>query len=285
MTVRASPVLLASALLVCATRASAGDDTMQSCIDANAQAQNAQKAGQLRKAKASLVACARDACPAVVRADCAHMLVDVTASVPTVVVDARDASGAETTQVRMRFDGMVVAENLTGLEVELDPGAHQLRFELPDGSSREQAVVLEEGEKRRRVVVDFSEGARGGGTANGHAAPETPAPAPRRSVLPWVFGGVAVAGAAAFGGFAIAGYVQERNLASSCAPACTKDQVNQVRTSYVISDVGLGVAAVGLGGALLTLWLDHGKSAPSTAWRLDVRPLPGGGDVAATLRW
>jgi hypothetical protein len=273
-----------------------GAETKRACIDANEQGQVAQRAGRLREARDRLVSCASDACPSIVRTDCARLLTDVTAALPTVVIDARDVSGAETTAVRLSLDGVVVAQMLTGLELELDPGPHVLRFEANDGAVREQSVVLKEGEKRRPLRVDFSLGpaSLAGGFATAPANPNgdaSVAPQPSASVWPWVLGGVAVVGAAGFALFGILGYAKETSLASNCKPHCTGDEVSPVRTDYVASDVALGIAAVSGAAAVLWVWLGNDRSQGATrvarvgAFRFDVVPVAGGGRLLAKVAW
>jgi hypothetical protein len=280
--------LLVAVALALVTHEGAAADTKRACIDANEKAQVARKAGRLRDARAALVSCGADACPQAVRADCARMLVDVTASMPTLVVEARDAAGAETIEVRVLVDGALVAERLAGIEIDVDPGAHRLRFELRDGTSREQSLVLSEGDKRRRIAVDFSRDAHPGGDVPGSSATsETPSatPASHGSALPWILGGLGVVAGVVFGAFAIAGYSQEQSLAKNCAPHCTPDQVSPVRTDYVLSDVALGVAVVSLGAGGLVVWRERARPSSGAAWRVEVGPLPGGGRVAAAARW
>jgi hypothetical protein len=267
-------------------RASA-DASKQACIEANEQSQVALRAGKLHRAHEQAVLCASDACPPLVRADCARLLTEVSDRQPTVVVDARDASGAETIEIRMFVDGALVAGSLDGLEVELDPGPHTLRFETKsDGRRQEQQMVLHEGEKRRRLVVNFKPPATAGTTSREGPPRLTPSsPARRLPVASIVLGGIGVAGAASFGIFAAVGYSKERNLASSCSPHCTSDAVSPVKTDYLVADVSLGLAAVALGGAVVFALLGHEQRPPVTAWRLGVGPLHGGASVSAEMGW
>jgi hypothetical protein len=250
---------------VFATRPVRADDVKRACIDANEKAQIEQRAGRLRAAHVELVFCARDACPPIVRSDCARLLAEVTDAQPTVVIDARSSRGDET-KVRMYVDGAQVADALTGLEVELDPGPHALRFELNgSGQTKELDVVLKPGEKRRRLAVDFYTPPLTETTPPPSAAPPRTA-SHRTSVGPWILGGVAVAAAAGFGIFAGIGYAKEKDLASNCAHHCLNSEVTPVRTDYAVADVLLGVAVISLGAALVLAWLNPGGAAAVTAW-------------------
>jgi len=72
--------------------------------------------------------CADAACPAVIQADCTKWLTELEQSVPTIVIVARSEQGDET-DVNVFLDGRPWIHHLDGKPVELDPGAHQLRFE------------------------------------------------------------------------------------------------------------------------------------------------------------
>jgi hypothetical protein len=280
--------LATAACLIVSPAVGRAQDAKRACIDANEQAQIAQHAGRLREAREKLVFCAADSCPRILRTDCAKLLADVTASLPSIVVDARDASGAETTRVRVSSDGALVVESLNGLELPLDPGTHVVRFEAPDGRVIEQSVVLTVGDKRHRVAVDFSRSPDAGpAAAPPPAASPSSAEAPpvHRSVLPFVLGGVAVVGLASFGAFGIAGFVQEKNLSSGCAPHCESSSVTPVRTEYLVADISLGVGVVSGAAAAILFFLGHDAAPASSAWRIDVEPRLGGGQVGVARAW
>jgi hypothetical protein len=244
---RTAPACALLAWLAGASPASA-EGAKQACIDANEEAQVAERAGRFREAKSHLVACASPSCPALVRVDCARLLTEISGLQPTVLIDARDDSGSETTDVRMYADGVLVESAGNGLEVELDPGAHTLRFEMK-GEVREVRVVLKEGEKRRHIVADFTVAPFRSPTPRpptASAATRTTAVTPNR--LPWLFAGIGAAAALSFGGFAVAGYAGERQLATTCSPKCRPEELTPIKREYLIADVSLAVTVVSLRG-------------------------------------
>jgi hypothetical protein len=256
MTLRALVAVSSALCSLLATVATArAEDTRRACIDHNEQAQLAQKAGRLRDAQSHLVSCAGETCPPLVRADCARLLGEVSELVPSVIVDARDASGGETSDVRMYADDALVTSKLNGTAVELDPGPHTLRFEM-GARTREQRIVLKEGEKRRRVSITFAE-----------AVASTSNEPNRSSPWPWVFGGIAGAAVASFVTFAAIGYGDEKHLASHCAPDCTPGDVTSIKRDYVIADVSAGVAVVSLAIAVVMVWMDRSRAPHETAVR------------------
>jgi hypothetical protein len=282
-------VAIAGVVAVLVSGEARADGSKRACIDANEHAQVDERAGRLRKAHEQLVFCASDTCPPVLRADCARLLTEATERQPTVVVKARDASGAETTEVSMYVDGVLVAESLGGLEIEVDPGPHTLRFAAKgSGQVKEQQLVLQEGDKRRKLSVEFAKPVSATPAPVAPIAPartEAPPPAAHASILPLVLGGAAAVSAGTFGVFAGLGYSKEKSLASSCAPHCTSDAVAPVRTDYLVGDIALGVAVVSLGAAVLVAWLGHGQPQATAAWRLDVGPLRGGAGVSGEIGW
>jgi tetratricopeptide (TPR) repeat protein len=77
-------------------------------------------------------------------------------------------------------------------------------------------------------------------------APKTDRPIPTAA---YVLGGVAVVGLATFGTLAILGRNQQSQLERSCSPKCSPEQVQPMKTKFLIADIGLAVFAVSLGGA------------------------------------
>jgi hypothetical protein len=98
-------------------------------------------------------ACSNAACPPGVRKDCATWLRQVEAGLPMVILSATDAAGRELTDVHVTIDGALLATRLDGTPVEVNPGAHMLRFEFADGGVVEQEVTFSEGNKKHRVLA------------------------------------------------------------------------------------------------------------------------------------
>ena len=77
-------------------------------------------------------------------------------------------------------------------------------------------------------------------------ASEARAPRPTHT-LAYVIGGVGVAALAGFGYFAWSGKSRRNELADTCSPSCPKNQVDGVRSKYLVADILLGVGVVALG--------------------------------------
>jgi hypothetical protein len=226
--------------------ARAGDK--QDCVVAHEQAQELRHASKLFDAREKLVTCSQSSCPALVRADCAPWLAEVEKALPSVVVSAHDGSGADIVDVRWFIDGVRMGELLDGEALTLDPGEHRFRFERAASQPIEEKVLIREGEKSRRLIVNF--GAPGDIVGNRRA-----------SVWPYLLAG---AGGVALGSFAYFG-IKGKIDADNCHGQCSADQAEPVTNELRVADISL------VSGLVLTAaavwWL---LSPPSAA-----RPVSG----------
>ena len=230
-------------------RAQASPDP-QSCASTYEQAQRNQRAGKLMKARDGFTHCAQDACPSVVRQQCALALPDLEQSLPTVVFDATDASGDQIIDVRVEVDGTLAASELDGRALSLDPGRHVVRFHRRGGQAVEQTIVLLEGQRRRTVRARFGAEAEVDDEAGGASG------ARPYGVWPWVFGGVGLAiagtGLVVFAiGQSDIGEAEDLCPGRVCADQEAVDLGNGGKTKSVAGKVLLGAGAVLIGGALV----------------------------------
>jgi len=236
--------------------ARAADVSAAQCEPAYEGAQLLRQRGQLRAARDQAGVCARDVCPEVARRDCARWAEELAREIPTVVVVARDESDRDVSFARTLVDGVARSEPGSGHAFELDPGAHTFRVERSGAPPVEQSFTVYQGERDRllRILVPGT-APRWQPTATvptypppaRTVAPERPSPLPA-----YVVGGLSVAVLATSAFLGLTGRQQLSDLRTSCAPACTDEQVSPVRTRLVLSDVALGV---GLAGAALAVTL------------------------------
>lgn len=255
MPVRAWWALFGLATLSVSATAHAADRA--SCIATFEEAAELRGHRRLVDARQRLVECAGAACPADVQKECARELESIDASLPTVVLVARDQAGRDRVRGRVLVDGAVT--ELDGKAIRLDPGRHALRFEAPGCAPREHEALLAEAEKNRRIIGALE------CTVEDRALflePTPPTPSPSR-VLPLTLVGAGVAGLVAFAYFGLSGRSELADIrATGCAPACDRDAVTAARTELLIGDI-LGVAGlVALGAAWLTF-----ESAPAARGR------------------
>jgi hypothetical protein len=231
--------LLAGA--VASTATAAGAQTRETCIPALEEGQTLRDQLKLRAARDKFILCARDACAAALRKDCAEALEAVTRDLPTLAVGARDEAGHDLPEVRVFVDGEPVAVE-QGRSVPVDPGQHVVRVEHATYPPVSERIVLRMGERNRAVVV----------TLRPPATPATPPPprAPPAGPPPLAYGlaAVGLVGLGSFAFFAITGKNEHDRLAGQCAPACSDADVSGVRTRYIVADLSLlvGVVAAGI---------------------------------------
>ncbi len=251
---------------LCLTGAASGQTVSKAdCIDAHVAAQEHKNQSQLVAAKKQLITCAHDSCPATIRSECASLLEQVEAGIPTIVIKAQDGAGNDVSDVRVTLDGNPLVETLDGKPLAIDPGAHQLRFERAGSPPVEQEVIAQAGVKYRAVEVRFAAAGDDGSATDGATDPAAPspddsaAPADASGISPWVYVGFAVAGVGAVVGGITGGISlsQASDLKDQCPnDGCTQDKSEDIDSmmalghvstaSFIIGGVGAGVAVVAL---------------------------------------
>jgi hypothetical protein len=161
------------------------------------------------------------------------------------------------------MDGEVLAERLDGTAIPLDPGEHTFVFEATGQPPLSKQMLIREGEKNRRELVQL--GSPAPPAPSGSTTDQSPAPAPAtppsqgigiQKVLALVTTGVGVAGVAVGTVFGLESMSKHDDAIKACPGAC-RDQNgvtlwNQARSAGDLSTAGFVVGAVGLaGGAVL----------------------------------
>jgi hypothetical protein len=282
---RAIPLAIAIGAAVCTPSVCTTDarsDDKESCITAHENSQVLRRDGKLRAARDQMILCSRDSCPTVLRKDCSQWLGEVDESIPSIVVEGKGPDGQDATEMKVYMDGQLLIDKLDGRAIQVDPGPHTFKYEVKGAKAREEKVLIREGQKNRKITVDFSPprpantaaSASTGLTAN--APPERlPRPVP---VLVYVLGGV---GMVALGGSAFMyarGLGQRSDLdAKGCKPACAQDDVDAAKQSLLIGDIAMGVGVASLGVATV-LYFTRPAKKPSkeAAWTFDLQQTPGG---------
>jgi len=280
----------AAAMLVTAPRAARASEK-DDCFNAAEKAQKLKIDKNLSAARQQILVCARDVCPAMVKSDCVKWLNEVDAAMPSITVRARDKDGHDIVDVKVYVDGQLLLPKLQGTSVPVDPGEHKMRYELPDGQSTEETVLIAEGEKDRVIRVEMK--APGAPATAPTPSPSQAATTPETGekkggpgAAPWIIGGVGLASLIGFGIMEIPIQSQASDLQNGCGKtqSCTQAQIDSVKSLYVPAGIlmGVGIAGVVVGATwLVVAAATGGKSheAPAAAASLQLAPLPGGGMV------
>lgn len=261
---------------VCTSEAR-GDDT-ESCIASHEQSQILRKDGKLRAAREQMVNCSRDACPKLLRKECSGWLAEMEEAIPSVVIEAKGPDGQDVVEMKVSLDGQLLTDKLDGRALNVDPGVHVFKFEIPKVKPREEKIVIREGQKARKIVVDFSPprpiaSAHPTGSA---VVPETPPDKVTRPVptLVYVLGGVGLVALGTSAFFEAKGLGQRSDLdAKGCKPACSQSDVDSAKKSILIGDILLGAGVVSVGLATVFYFTRPGVKVNQEAY---VSPMQGG---------
>jgi hypothetical protein len=258
---------IALAILVSPSIALGAARSKTACGSAYELAQELRRDGKLKAAREKLLLCAQRTCPRFVEKDCAAWLTEVEASLPSIVIAARDDAGRDLIAVRVIADGEEIVSKLDGRPITIDPGLHRFRYELASGEAIEDEVAIREGEKDRRLTAVFP---AEGPAASSNAVAAVRAEAARTpgreidrgdgiSALTVVSAGVAVVAIGSFAFFGLDARSKKSDLEMTCAPACRPSQVDPVRRRALFADVSLILA---LAAIAVTVWsfLDQGSA-------------------------
>lgn len=249
-------------------------------MQANQDAQDLRKNGQLREARAQLLVCAAKSCNAVIRSDCEKWLREVDEETPTIVVRVVDSRGQDVLGGKVTIDDARI--ELDGKPVTVDPGQRTIKARAKSGDVAETKVLVVLKEKARVVEVKFPVELSPDGTKPGSQPPSSDTNPPHPSnenekkredgpsltvpITLAVVGGVALG---AFGFFEITGHSGYDDLKSSCATTakgCSDEQIDPVKSKFVAAAVSLGVGVVALGAAAVVYFTSK-SSAPASAFR------------------
>ncbi|HWA76230.1 MAG TPA: hypothetical protein VG937_28015 [Polyangiaceae bacterium] len=232
----------------------------EQCLKAHESGQLLRLDGKLVEAKRSLTACAAEACPNAVRADCTAWLAQLAESTPSIVLAATSERGDET-RVRVLLDGAELTSNLDGKAIELDPGPHTFRFELSPYPAVERELVLREGERERMLAIRFEHApAKPLPQSSPVAAATAPAPpsaAAGPRPVPWIsyaLGGLSLAAIGSATTFGLIALHERREKLDGCAPLCSGHDKADVELPALAADISVAVALIAGGAAAYTYW-------------------------------
>jgi len=293
--------LLLPALMGASPDALAADPSTSECLAASENASRLQADKKLRKAREKAAVCAAEACPVEVHDACRQRVADLNKAIPTIAFQAKDAQGADLTDVRVSIDGLPLVQRLEGKAIWVDPGKHTFRFEVAGQAPVDKELVLVEGEKDRREAITI-------GTPRAVPQPPPPAtPAVTPSAAPpadqssWstqktlavVAGGVGIAGVVLGSALGLTANSKWVSAQSECNSACgsgtaAQNDASDAHNLAKLSNVSFAVGGVALAGAVV-LWFTApggGDATPpaTTGTRWQLVPVVGSGNGGAVLK-
>jgi hypothetical protein len=270
--------LIGWSLALTGTAAKAAEPTVPQCLAANEDAQQLRRAGKLLQAQQRLTVCVARSCPRPIRDDCNTWLGEVSAAIPTIVLEARDTAGRPLVDVRVTAEGAALADSLSGRSIPIDPGPHTFVFDAPGLTAQTVTAVVFEGRKLQPVAatlrpLEVAPPIVSKAAETPSTPPAVSAEAPGRRTWP-----IALAFGFAGAGAAVAGI--SGGLAASAKGQCPNDVcpnqgvLSTAQTGARIADVGAAVAVAGVvAGVVLLLFL------PSEKTTVTAHVGPGGGAV------
>jgi hypothetical protein len=211
------------------------------CLGAHLQGQELRASSKLLESREQFRQCARPVCPSAIARDCAEWLGQYERRIPSISVRVT-ADGAGRTDARVSLDGVPV-EGLLGKAVELNPGEHVVRVELPPFAPFETTVLINDGDQFRVVEAKFASASKPSLAAQQQAPVIMERPVP---TLAYVFGAVTLAAAANGAGWALSSMSLRSDMEKKCAPGCNPDTVAVLRQRATIADISWGVSAASL---------------------------------------
>jgi hypothetical protein len=186
----------------------------------------------------------------------------------------------------LKVDGRAVA--LDGQPLELDPGPYELVASGQAASATMQVVAVENEANRQVELVlkappaSAPEPGQGLGSQQELGLAAAP-PTPRSRVSSYVLGGVGAAAAASFAYFAISGHSGFNQL-EQCKPNCSRSDVRDVRTKYLVADVSLGVSVLALAAAGYLLFRPAAER-PTASGALSLAVVAAPQTAGLSLQW
>ena len=261
--------------------AALAEDVTAGCLGSFEEAQRLRQQGSLIASQAELIACGQAVCPAVVQSQCVVWLRELSASLPSIVVVAKDSAGHDVVDVRVSVDANVVARALDGRAISLDPGLHRLRFERAGSPPVEESILSALGQQNRVVRVRFAaKRARFAPPVVAAAtSPEVTPPSPGLPPLATAGFAVSVAGAITGTVLGLAALAKASSLDDACrANVCepsSRGDIEEGKALAHASTASFVVSALGLGTGLVTLVLARREPDKQVAYAR-LTPVPFG---------
>jgi len=262
----------------------------ETCAAAASKGQRLREAHQLVEAREELRVCSAAQCPSELQNECATLLADVERALPSVVVTAKDSTGADLVDVEVSVDGLPLLQKLDGLSVAMNAGPHTFHFEWPGVGSIERSVLVRDGEKHQLVAVTFGMSvpapSPGAAASAGPAAPAKPPPSSPAKTIGWAIGGIGIVGLGLGTVSGLIAVVNKNGAHCDASGACDAGTVSGIKTAALLSDIGFVAGGVLLAsGVSLIVFAPEGAHGPAAALRLTPVAIPSGAAILAGGSW
>jgi hypothetical protein len=258
--VRPRRALCGAAVALLLRAAPAFAEEGDACVTSYEQAQQLRREGKPVRARAEIRLCL-GSCPTLLLRDCERWLKEVDPEIARVALEVRDAGGNLLTGARVIVDGAAVPAGSTALE--LDPGRHLVQAEAPGRLAAEREIDARPGEplsvELRLAALPQPEPPRLSpqpvpGSEEARGAP----------LASFVLGGFGLLSLATAAGLGVAGQVKKAQLLDEgCAPYCSTEEVETIRSLWETGAVLAGVGATALGVGVSLFLLQRKADRPS----------------------
>jgi hypothetical protein len=130
----------------------------RACQVAYESGQHKEQLGQLVEASQLFAQCAEESCGTALWQDCIVRGTRISAALPSVVPLVMDESGVLRTDVQVKMDGQVIASQLNGRAIPIDPGTHEFSFSTGGGVFSSQRLTIAKGERNQALAVSYPSG-------------------------------------------------------------------------------------------------------------------------------
>src|SRR6266700_2652296 len=132
----------------------------RACQTAYESGQKKEQLGHLVEASQLFAQCAEESCGVSIFHDCIVRGTRLSSTVPSVVPVVVDESGAPRTDIQVKMDGQVIASQINGRAIQVDPGTHEFSFSTSAGVFASQRLTIAKGERNQPLAYSFPSGAK-----------------------------------------------------------------------------------------------------------------------------
>lgn len=185
---------------------------------------------------------------------------EVEAMIPKLVIER--GAGAEAAAITL--DGVALGDKSIGKEVPVNPGAHTIKFTLPDGRTEQRVVRVKEKESKKVVLTFAAEDADA--AEEEEEVSTSTVEEGGSSTLAWVMVGVGGASLVTSGVFYLMRSStisdHEDQCVNNVCPSSLEDTGNKGKTYGTVGNITLGVGVLGLGIGTILLLTEGGSASP-----------------------